>query len=593
MARATVLRQLKIREVSGVDRGAGEGVRVMLMKRELSESHPGGEGGKRTRGGKNRGRAMTLFAHQQAARAAFAPPTAPKSAPKPKNPGQRRVNIHRRAEEKTMKLSAAVKAYLKRNAITEAMAVAKRNFSAKERRAATAVGHAMPGGGYPINDVSDLHNAIQAIGRAKNPGKTKAHIRRQAARLGATSALPESWGKRYQNKLIKTARYLGLISQLTKNAMSFEDVLDDMASTDTAEGVVEAVRDACHALKDSIESISECDDLAPNDKAAAISESFGQFMDHLGTIAPKNVTKAFKRGVGPMAGLAKKLKKTYTSVPAHDATPPTKANDTKQSTGSEELDEGKTRVSTATTPPENKKKMKKRLRKAMKKQLKKVAGEATLWQKRTKALLTLDKAAKDYMDNADSDMDDEKKTKFLDMSPKERTKFMEANPLATIAEKRMAELPEPVRKALEEGKVNAERVTKLAEERDVAEFSKRAIDLGQASTFGAPLRTLVKGIGTEEERIKALDEVLAVIKGQAEQIRTGNLFKEFGSNQLQGGTAAQELTAKRDALLSEVTKSGQKMTPEQAFAKVYEDPANRDLVQRYKAEKDKSHAIAA
>jgi hypothetical protein len=73
--------------------------------------------------------------------------------------------------------------------------VAKREFTAAKRKADAKSGAAMPGGGYPIENVSDLHNAIEAYGRAKNPAKTKAHIRSRAAALGATSALPDSWGK--------------------------------------------------------------------------------------------------------------------------------------------------------------------------------------------------------------------------------------------------------------------------------------------------------------------------------------------------------------------------------------------------------------
>jgi hypothetical protein len=105
---------LKIDEVSSVDRGAGEGVRIMLMKRDAARE-------------------------------------------------------------------AAIDAYL------------KREFSDAERKELEAKGHAMPGGGYPIETKEDLHDAIQAFGRAKDKAATKAHIKRQAARLGATDMLPDDW----------------------------------------------------------------------------------------------------------------------------------------------------------------------------------------------------------------------------------------------------------------------------------------------------------------------------------------------------------------------------------------------------------------
>lgn len=70
----------------------------------------------------------------------------------------------------------------------------KAEFSEGQRRDLASNGQAQSDGSYPIRNKSDLHNAIQAYGRAKNPGKTKAWIIRRARALGATSMLPDSWG---------------------------------------------------------------------------------------------------------------------------------------------------------------------------------------------------------------------------------------------------------------------------------------------------------------------------------------------------------------------------------------------------------------
>lgn len=51
----------------------------------------------------------------------------------------------------------------------------------------------MKDGSYPIRNTKDLQNAIQAIGRAKNPAATKAHIKSRAKSLGATSLIPQDW----------------------------------------------------------------------------------------------------------------------------------------------------------------------------------------------------------------------------------------------------------------------------------------------------------------------------------------------------------------------------------------------------------------
>jgi hypothetical protein len=72
--------------------------------------------------------------------------------------------------------------------------IVKRAFTQAQRDAAEKKGHAMEGGGFPINTVADLHNAIRSLGRAKDPAAAKAHIIQQARRLGAISQLPDDWG---------------------------------------------------------------------------------------------------------------------------------------------------------------------------------------------------------------------------------------------------------------------------------------------------------------------------------------------------------------------------------------------------------------
>jgi hypothetical protein len=70
----------------------------------------------------------------------------------------------------------------------------EREFSAKQREKLAAKGHALPHGGYPITDAASLADAIQAIGRAKNPDATKAFIKKRAKALGLSSKIPDSWG---------------------------------------------------------------------------------------------------------------------------------------------------------------------------------------------------------------------------------------------------------------------------------------------------------------------------------------------------------------------------------------------------------------
>jgi hypothetical protein len=75
----------------------------------------------------------------------------------------------------------------------ELSAEAKREFSREEREKAADEGYALPDGSYPIKNRSDLVNAIQAYGRAKDHAACKRHIIKRARALGAMSALPEGW----------------------------------------------------------------------------------------------------------------------------------------------------------------------------------------------------------------------------------------------------------------------------------------------------------------------------------------------------------------------------------------------------------------
>jgi len=69
----------------------------------------------------------------------------------------------------------------------------KRDFSAGDRKRLAKEGKAMPGGGFPIATVGDLRNAIQAIGRAKNPAAARAHIKERARALGREDLIPDEW----------------------------------------------------------------------------------------------------------------------------------------------------------------------------------------------------------------------------------------------------------------------------------------------------------------------------------------------------------------------------------------------------------------
>ncbi|MFG7180676.1 hypothetical protein ACGYQ5_14205 [Burkholderia pseudomallei] len=71
----------------------------------------------------------------------------------------------------------------------------KRDFSEDRRKEDADKGKAMPDGSFPIENKSDLENAIKAYGRAKDKEAAKKHIMARAKALGAEDMLPENWEK--------------------------------------------------------------------------------------------------------------------------------------------------------------------------------------------------------------------------------------------------------------------------------------------------------------------------------------------------------------------------------------------------------------
>jgi hypothetical protein len=80
-------------------------------------------------------------------------------------------------------------------------------ISRRVRERLAKEGKAMPDGSFPIRNVNDLRNAIQAYGRAK-PGKrgvVRKHIMRRARGLDRPDLIPAKWSKEYALESIELA----------------------------------------------------------------------------------------------------------------------------------------------------------------------------------------------------------------------------------------------------------------------------------------------------------------------------------------------------------------------------------------------------
>jgi hypothetical protein len=90
----------------------------------------------------------------------------------------------------------------------------------------------MPGGGFPIENVSDLHNAIQAIGRAKNPDAAKAHIKARAKALGQEDLIPDTWKRApAADDIDLTAIDLGKSEELDMTLDELKKMIGDQITT--------------------------------------------------------------------------------------------------------------------------------------------------------------------------------------------------------------------------------------------------------------------------------------------------------------------------------------------------------------------------
>jgi uncharacterized membrane protein YkoI len=69
----------------------------------------------------------------------------------------------------------------------------KRAFTEEQRNAMAKEGNALPDGSFPIANESDLRNAVQAFGRAKDKEAAKRHIMKRARELGKESLIPAGW----------------------------------------------------------------------------------------------------------------------------------------------------------------------------------------------------------------------------------------------------------------------------------------------------------------------------------------------------------------------------------------------------------------
>lgn len=157
------------------------------------------------------------------------------------------------------------------------MAIMKRAYTADERKTMAESGEALPDGSFPIKTKADLHNAIQAVGRAADPAKAKRHIRTRAKALDAEDAIPEGWASKSAAE--DAIEKLGLAD--LPAARGFAEILACEEAQQRRWAANDALWPLFDALRESLVSIGGDDTLDPGAKLTMAQQSVTQFIGSL------------------------------------------------------------------------------------------------------------------------------------------------------------------------------------------------------------------------------------------------------------------------------------------------------------------------
>lgn len=362
-----------------------------------------------------------------------------------------------------------------------------REFSSKERESAAESGAALPDGSFPIKNKSDLHNAMQAIGRAKNPAKAKAHIKARARALGLSGELSDAFKRQDMS-----TNFFANIFGKPNNAH-------------------EGLRKATAALAESVASIEPGD---PK-RDELLAKTFQQFQTHI--LNNLSVEKADDRNghEGDNIMSAAVLK----------------ALGLKDGASEEEI-------------------------------LKAIAARDEVIAK-AKADLDEEEEKEDEKEN-----DEEKKKAFRAMTHPQRKEY--------LRKKYSTDLPPALQEILKRAEEDRKEIQKLKDERELQAFAKIALDAGMSDSEAATLQKAHQG---DKE---AVAKLVGFVKAANTQAKAAGAWKEIGSagGDKTGANAVDQLKA----LAAEYRKTHPELSQEQAFAKIYSDPANRELAKRERFE---------
>lgn len=415
----------------------------------------------------------------------------------------------------------------------EALDYLKRDVSQDERDRLAGEGKALPDGSFPIANVGDLKNAIRAIGRAKNPSKAKAHIKARAKDLGQEGLIPDEWSKRLVTKAeflaeVRTIAERNSLAGLVKNAMDFDDASEAQDIAEDTGDLMCCLQQAMCALDASIQSILCDDDIS--DKRPSIQTSFQQFQRYVDGLAlgqDDDDDDTTKRDDIMSTVVSPAVQKIIDEAVAAAVGKAVGAKDAEIAKRDEEI-----------------------------------------------AVLKMTDAQRQYFGGM---TDDDEKKRFKAMSSDDRNAYMDKM-------KKRAD-DDPIVKSLRsEIEVLRKSLAEVTDERELEVAKRDARVMGLAQTDAGEVVMKMRR-GDKDAIAKFEKYMVELAKSKQAFEKTSRAFDEIGHAQRSadgtGVTVVQEL----EALAADLRKKDPSLSPQQAFTKVYNDPANMELRKREQDER--------
>ena len=214
--------------------------------------------------------------------------------------------------EANLQALTASAADMREKALVAAAVAELAKISEEERMELAKKGHALPDGAYPIRNVEDLRNAIQAYGRAKRSERrmVRKHIMKRARQLKKWGLVPEHWKNASSIEAAETIASMRAAITASISGRAIVAAKDDI-SDEELEELKEAKKEADKQTEEEIAEAEKVKKGTPSVERDAEGRQkyvsgVNQPRDAKGKY--RTVLARLKQNLG-VAGLAKALKK--------------------------------------------------------------------------------------------------------------------------------------------------------------------------------------------------------------------------------------------------------------------------------------------